>query len=103
MAKINISGTIPITEPYKQGENYFLHDASLSGTPVLYKNVLAQAQKSICILDPYAFEHDATRVFESIHEENIKIYIITTKYEEDDIKSFADDIINIIKKNINTY
>ena len=103
MAKINIYGTVPLPEPYKLGKNYVLHDASLSDNPVFYKKVLTQAQKNIRILDPYACEPDATRVFECIHVENITIDIITTGYEEEDIKLFADNIINVIKKNISTY
>lgn len=82
MAKINIYGTVPLLEPYRLGKNYVLHDASLSDNPVFYKKVLTQAQKSIRILDPYAFEHDAIRVFEYIHVENLKIEIITTRYKK---------------------
>lgn len=103
MAKINLYGTVPLAEPCRPGKNYVLHDASLSHNPVFYKKVLTQAKKNICILDPYACEPDATRVFECIHVENIKIDIITTGYSEEDIKLFADNIINVIKKNISTY
>lgn len=103
MVKINLHGAVPLTEPCRPGKNYFLHDASLSNNPVFYKKVLTQAKKNICILDPYACESDAARVFECIHVENIKIDIITTGYSEEDIKLFTDDIINIIKKNISTY
>ena len=103
MAKINLYGTVPLAEPSRPGKNHVLHDATLSQIPVFYKKVLTQAQKSIRILDPYAFEHDATRVFECIHVENIKIDIITTGYNEEEIKLFADKIVDIIKKNIGTY
>lgn len=72
---------------------------------ILYstRKFLLKLKKNICILDPYACESDAARVFECIHVENIKIDIITTGYSKEDIKLFTDDIINIIKKNISTY
>lgn len=103
MANITIPGEIPQIKPYIHGENYFLHDASCSDEPVCYKKVIAGAKKRICILDPYAFENDATRVFECIQEDGLTINIITIGYEEDEIKAVADDIVNIIKKNINSY
>lgn len=102
MATINLLGKVPLAKPYNQGVNYFLHDASLSENPAFYKKVLSGAKKSISILDPYAFQNDATRVFECIHTENLTIDVITTRYEEKEIKSFADTIINIIKKNVST-
>lgn len=104
MAKINLEGKLPpLVEPYRLGKNYVLHDAALSANPVFYKKALTQAQIVIRILDPYAFQHHAVKVFECIHVENIKIDIITTGYNEDQIKSFADEIVYIMKKNISTY
>lgn len=102
MANITIHGEIPQIEPYIQGENYFLHDALCSKEPVCYKKVIAGAKKSIRILDPYALENDATRVFECIQEDSLIIDIITTGYEEDEIKAAADDIVDIIKKNVSS-
>lgn len=102
MVNINIPGVVPQIEPYIHGENYFLHNPSRSDEPVCYKEVIARAKKSICILDPYAFENDATRVFECIQENGLTINIITSGYEEDKIKVAADDIVDIIKKNGNS-
>lgn len=84
-------------------ERYVLYDPTMGMPPMYYKNILSQAKESIRIMDPHAFEHDAINVFEAVCNENIHLEVFTSGYDEDKIVSVADDINEILKKNITQF
>lgn len=103
MANVDFQGAVPTPPKYQQGENYVLHDPNITQSPAYYKELLAGAKQSIRILDSYAFQHDAIRVFESVCSEGIVVEIITLRYDQEDLKKFADEIENILKRNIRQF
>lgn len=100
MANVDLLGTVPTPPQKQQTENYVLHDPNITQNPAYYKDLLAGAKQSIRILDPIAFEHDATDVFEVICCEDVVIEIITVGYDQAALKAIADDIEHILKKSI---
>lgn len=84
-------------------ERYVLYDPNQGVPPMYYKDLLNQAKESIRIMDPYAFENDAISVFEAVCHENIFLEIFTQRYTNREIVAIADEINNILMKNISNY
>lgn len=104
MANVDLRGTVPTPPQYLRGENYVLHDPNITLNPAYYKELLAGAKQSIRILDPHALtESDASKVFQAVCTDDITIEIYTTGYSNADLKIFADNAKNMLKKKLKSF
>ena len=93
--------------PDRHGVQYDLFDARIGGTSSIYRNLLASAETSICILDPYVVDDNSHKnnesLFEDITTENIVISIYTITSDLKKLQQFGDDVNSVLEQTLNNY
>lgn len=84
---------------FVDGKYYHLYDRMLTDrAPGLYRKLLSEAKNTIAIWDPHYYECNGD-LFDAIHQDGIKIDILTICYrgeEKNELEDFAHVILNAI-------
>lgn len=90
---------------FVDGKYYHFYDYGLTdGKPLLYRQLLANAKKSIMIWDPHYSNVDV-ELFSDIHQDGIYIEVLTiceAGEAKSDMDAFAEEIVNSLDEKLTT-